>query len=70
MGIPQHVVVTIDSRIEFLAAEVKIDWEDTHEVIALGVDEAVTWLKVRIDGKEGSVHTQEDFAALGIPQAG
>ena len=28
------------------------------------------WLKVRIDGKEGWVHTPEDFMAIGLPQAG
>jgi len=26
------------------------------------------WLKVRIDGKEGWIHSQEDFDALGMPQ--
>ncbi len=25
------------------------------------------WLKVRIDGKEGWIHSQEDFDALGMP---
>jgi hypothetical protein len=70
MGIPQHVVVGKDSKVEFLAARVKIDWDDTQDVVFLSVDDAFTWLRVRIDGKEGWVHTQEDFAALGVPQAG
>ena len=26
------------------------------------------WLRVRIDGREGWLHTEEDFAALGLPQ--
>lgn len=26
------------------------------------------WLKVRIDGKEGWMHTEEDFRALGLPE--
>jgi hypothetical protein len=26
------------------------------------------WLKVRIDGKEGWVHSEEDFRALGLPE--
>ena len=26
------------------------------------------WLKVRIDGKEGWMHPEEDFRALGLPQ--
>jgi len=25
---------------------------------------------VRIDGREGWLHTEEDFAAIGVPQAG
>jgi len=28
------------------------------------------WLKVRISGQEGWVHSEEDFQALGVPQAG
>ncbi len=28
------------------------------------------WLKVRIDGKKGWIHTQEDFVAIGLPPAG
>jgi len=26
------------------------------------------WLKVRIDGKEGWIHSEEDFQALGLPE--
>ncbi len=26
------------------------------------------WLKVRIDGKEGWMHSEEDFRALGLPE--
>ena len=26
------------------------------------------WLKVRIDGKEGWMHSEEDFYALGLPE--
>ncbi len=25
------------------------------------------WLKVRIDGKEGWVYSEEDFSAIGLP---
>jgi hypothetical protein len=28
------------------------------------------WLKLRIDGREGWIHTQEDFLAIGLPQSG
>jgi hypothetical protein len=26
------------------------------------------WLQVRIDGKEGWMHSDEDFRALGLPE--
>lgn len=26
------------------------------------------WLKVRVDGKEGWIHSEEDFRALGLPE--
>jgi len=28
------------------------------------------WIKVRIDGQEGWIHSQEDFDAVGLPEAG
>lgn len=37
--------------------------------VQLGVGDDL-WLKVRIDGKEGWIHTQEDFTAIGVLQAG
>lgn len=69
MGIAQHVVVKKDSKVEFLAAETEQVWQEEDEQISLGVSEDV-WLKVRIDGKEGWIHTQEDLHAIGLPQAG
>ena len=39
------------------------------DIVSLGVGEDL-WLRVRIDGKEGWIHTQEDFHAIGLPQAG
>jgi hypothetical protein len=36
---------------------------------SLGVaKDADLWLKVRIDGKEGWMHSEEDFRALGLPE--
>jgi hypothetical protein len=34
---------------------------------SIGVLSKEPWLKVRIDGKEGWIHSQEDFDALGMP---
>lgn len=68
-GTPAHVVVRKDSQVEFLAAETEVVWDEDANGVGLSVSDDV-WLKVRIDGKEGWIHTQEDFMAIGLPQAG
>jgi hypothetical protein len=68
-GTPAHVVVRKDSMVEFLAAETEVIWDEDANGVGLSVSGDV-WLKVRIDGKEGWIHTQEDFLAIGLPQAG
>jgi len=68
-GVARHVVVKRDSTVEFLAAEAEIVWKENADSVGLGVSEDV-WLKVRIDSKEGWIHTQEDFQAIGLPQTG
>jgi hypothetical protein len=68
-GTPAHVVIKKDSKIEFLAARALVSWREATSVISLDVSGDV-WLKVRIDGKEGWIHTQEDFNAIGLPQTG
>ena len=70
MGVPRHIVVRKDSRVEILGAKIKLSWDATHEVIFFGVDDQDPWLKVSIDGQGGWIHTQEDFDAVGVPQAG
>ena len=65
----QHAVVTKSSSVEILQAAGILLWTETPDVINLGVAEDL-WLKVRIDGKEGWIHTQEDFDAIGLRQAG
>jgi hypothetical protein len=69
-GVPRHVVVKKDSKVEILAAKVRLAWDESRDVIFFGVDDRDPWLKVRIDGTEGWIHTQEDFNAVGVPQAG
>ena len=69
MGIPAHVVVRQDSQVEFLGAEVELRWQEDANGIAMSIGDD-PWLKIRIDGKEGWIHTQEDFVAIGLPQAG
>jgi hypothetical protein len=69
-GVPRHVVLKKDSTVEVLAAKIKLSWDDSRDVIFFGVDDQDPWLKVRIDGPEGWIHTQRDFSAVGVPQAG
>jgi hypothetical protein len=70
MGVPRHVVIRKDSRVEILAARIKLAWDESRAVTVFGADDQDPWLKVRIDGREGWIHTQEDFTAVGLPQAG
>lgn len=69
MGTAAHVVVKKNSTVEFLEAEAEVIWEEDEQGIGVSVS-GDPWLKVRIDGKEGWIHTQEDFLAIGLPQAG
>jgi len=69
-GPARHVVLRKDSKVEILAAKVRTSWDDSREVVFFGIDERDPWLKVRIDGAEGWIHTQEDFIAIGLPQSG
>jgi hypothetical protein len=74
---PERVIVKKDSRIELLAAQLNVKWTGggpttgyasdlIHDAGAITAAEDV-WLKVRIDGKEGWIHEDEDFTALGLP---
>ena len=69
VSIPLHAVIKEDSVIEFVEAEAELQWEESAGQIGLSVSEDI-WLKVRIDGKEGWIHSQEDLLAVGLPQAG
>jgi hypothetical protein len=69
IGVPAHIVVKRDSIVEVLAGKALVRWEDLPDVVNLGVDDDI-WLKVRIDGKEGWIHTQEDLNALGLQGSG
>ena len=69
IGIPAHVVVNKDSRLEILAGKVRVTWEEGKDGIGLGVADDI-WIKVRIDGKEGWIHSDEDLQAIGLYRAG
>lgn len=68
-GPAAHVVVKKDSKVEILAGKVLITWDEGPEAVNLAVGEDV-WVKVRIDGKEGWIHTPEDRNAIGLFQSG
>ncbi len=63
---PAHVVIRRDSKI--LAAKVRAGLGEDKNGMSLGVDDDA-WLRIRVDGKEGWIHTEEDFEAVGPPQA-
>ncbi|HTP67907.1 MAG TPA: hypothetical protein VMJ35_03310, partial [Dongiaceae bacterium] len=69
IGLPAHVVVKKDSRVEILAGKVLVTWEEGKDGIELGVTDDI-WVKVRIDGKEGWIHSEEDLQAIGLYRAG
>ena len=66
-GIPEHVVVKKNSQVEILAGKVFVTLEESKSGISLGVGPDM-WFKVRIDGKEGWIHTEEDLQAVGLYQ--
>jgi len=68
-GPAAHVVVKKDSKVEIVAGKALIIWKEGREVVNLFVGEDV-WVKVRIDGKEGWIHTPEDLNAIGLFASG
>jgi len=66
---PTHVIVQPQSKIEYLEARTPVAWNEDVKAISFSVNGDV-WIKVRIDGREGWIHSQEDFEAVGLPQAG
>ncbi len=68
-GIASHVVIRKDSKVEFVSASVRFVFDDSDGNIGLSIAPDF-WVKVRIDGKVGWIHTQEDFDAIGLPFSG
>lgn len=66
---PKHVIVQPQSKIEYLEARTPVLWNEDARTITFSVNGDV-WVKIRIDGVEGWIHSQEDFEAVGLPQAG
>jgi hypothetical protein len=79
---PEKIVVKVDSKVELIAAIVPTRWVDgksaraadnsndwIKEAGGFGVaPDSDLWIKVRIDGREGWIHSEEDFRSLGLPE--
>jgi hypothetical protein len=61
----KNVVVRADSQVAFLSTRALVTWMESDQRISCSFDDV--WLRVRIDGAEGWVHSEDDFAALGLP---
>jgi hypothetical protein len=61
----RHVTLESATPVEFLFARAVVNWESSGERITCRFDDL--WLRVRIAGNEGWVHSEADFAALGLP---
>jgi hypothetical protein len=66
---PKHLVLQGETKIEYLEAKVPMTWSEDNKAISFGVDGDV-WLKIRVNGQEGWIHSEEDFEAVGLPQSG
>jgi hypothetical protein len=81
-GPPIRTVVRQTSKVELLTALIPTLWAEApdqagsrssngamNDAGSFGVvADSDLWLKVRIDGKEGWMHSEEDFRALGLPE--
>jgi hypothetical protein len=81
-GQPIKAVVKKDSKVDLLVALVATQWTEGKTTVAEASSKSPSddaggfgvaadsdlWLKVRIDGKEGWMHSEEDFRALGLPE--
>lgn len=69
LGPPAHVVVKQNSKVEVLLAKVFVRMDDQNDSIGLDVGGDI-WVQVRIDGRVGWIHTNEDLQAIGLYQSG
>lgn len=66
---PKHVIVQPHSKIEYLEARTPVAWNEDAKAISFSVTGDL-WVRIRIDGVEGWIHSEEDFEAVGLQQAG
>ena len=63
----RQVSVHANSAVQFLIARPLVNWKNSGDRFSCSFDDM--WLRVGIGGTEGWVHSQTDFAALGLPSA-
>jgi hypothetical protein len=66
---PRHVILQPDSKVEYLEARAPVVWNEDANSISFGVN-GDPWIKIRVDGVEGWIHSEEDFEAVGLPSSG
>lgn len=66
--VAKHAIIQPQSKVEFLEARVPMAWNEDEKSITFSANGDM-WLKVRIDGVEGWIHSEEDFEAVGLPLA-
>ena len=59
----------MDAKVDIVAGKVDIIWDEGPKAVSISVGEDV-WVKVRIDGQEGWIHTPEDLNAVGLFASG
>jgi hypothetical protein len=64
----RQVPVRPNSALDFPAARALVKWKNSGERFTCSFDDL--WLRVRIDGTEGWVHSPADFSALGLTEVG
>jgi hypothetical protein len=62
----QQVPVRADAKVDFLEVLATVHWSTTGGRVECSFDNI--WLRTRIAGKDGWVHGNESFEALGLPQ--
>jgi len=68
-AVPSHVVVQPQSSIDYLEVRTPVAWQQDVNSITFSIGEDA-WMRLRIDGVEGWIHSQEDFVAAGLPPSG
>lgn len=60
-----QVPIVSGAQFEILTARAIVNWKDVGGRVACSFEDV--WLRVRVNGDTGWVHSEADFAALGLP---